>query len=144
MDRLLAVGKESLTRAVGLAPPRTPARLLVLVEDRGAEEEQRREHDRGEHRSEALGLVGELAQRERDHPLADDREDGERREAAEDVDVVGPRELDRARERPADRQRLDQRDGDDQPDEREPDERGRISTRARNGTGGRKTSTPAT
>ena len=84
----------SLLRAVPRFDPPLGARRLVEIEDGGADEHERREHDPGEQCGQPLCLLGELLERQRNGSLTENREDRQRRQSAEDVREVRPRELD--------------------------------------------------
>src|SRR5437868_8562102 len=112
---------------VGIAPPRSGRRAytgsLVEIEQRGAEEEERRDDDVGQEGRRALGRAAAAVQQEQETEAGDEVGDRERRERPERMDVVRPREGDRATEGGADRRLLDHEHGHDEPDEGEPRER---------------------
>ena len=61
--------------------------------------------------------------------MSDENDQRQRRQASEHMDEVGPRELDRSGQRPADAEAFDQRDRDGEAEEREPDETGKDEER---------------
>jgi len=108
---------------VGIAPPRPNSRRLVVVEQRGAEEEYGRDHEeRQECRRDTLELAGP-AEKEEEHRRGQKRHDHQRRERPGGMDVVGPCELEGAAQRWAEAEPLDVRGRHREPDEREPGDR---------------------
>src|SRR2546423_14542731 len=95
-----AVRVESM-RYVGIAPPpRSGGRAynpggLVEVEERGAEEEDRRDHEHGKKRSRVERDPAAAAQQEEERRGGEAAGDRQRRERAERGHVVGPCQLDR-------------------------------------------------
>ena len=77
---------------------RIVARFLVEVQERGAEEEERRDHEARDERGDRQGLVAGATQEEEEAALRQEDEDREGREGAERVDEVRPGEPVRAQE----------------------------------------------
>src|SRR5262245_16267433 len=89
---------------VGIAPPRSGARVydpggLVDIEQRRAEEEQRGEHEQRQERGDTESLVADATQQEEQDETGEERRDHERRERAEGVDEVRAGELHTASQR---------------------------------------------
>src|SRR5215210_5421221 len=104
--------------------PSMVARDLVEVKERSAQEEQRREHEVAEEDRHALGLVARAAQQEDQHRARQEVDDHERGQRPDGVDVVGPRELNGPTEPGPQAQALGEDHRDDEPDERQPSDRG--------------------
>ena len=96
---------------------------MVEVEERAAEEEQRRDDQIGDEDGHPNRVVRLLAEQERERDAGEDEDDHERRQRAEGVDVVGTAQLDGAVQRRPGGRVLDHHHGHDQPDEREPCDR---------------------
>lgn len=99
------------------------SRSLVVVQERGAEEDQRRDDKVGDERGNARLSVRLPVQEQQQHHARDEVDDAERAEGSERVHVVRERELSRTDKR---RPRADPFDHDDrngEPEQRKPRER---------------------
>jgi hypothetical protein len=93
---------------------------LVEVEQGGAEEQQRREHEVGEEHGNADGVVGLRAEHEGERDAGHPEEQDQRRQRAGRVDVVGAAEPHRTANRRPHPRPLDERHRHDEPGEAEP------------------------
>src|SRR6478672_13775271 len=119
---------------VGIAlPPRSGARLysrfLVDVQDRGAEHEDRSQHEQREERRDAQRLIAQLAQREEQDETCQEDGDEQRRERTQRVDVVGPGELNASPQGVEKAATLDKRRRNRKAEEREPGDRHEVDPR---------------
>ena len=96
--------------------------MLVVVEQRRAEVEQRRENEVGQEDGDAFGLVGLVAQQEAEAEPREEIDDRERRQRSERVRVVGTAQAESALDRRAWSGSFQQRDRNGKPNEREPGE----------------------
>src|SRR3954471_1181424 len=112
------------------APPRSGVRLysrsLIDVQHRGAENEDRCEHQTREHCGDMQRLPAAFADREEQHQAGEHDRDRQRHERAERVRVIGARELNAAPQRVGIPPALDERSRDGQTDERQPRKRQRV------------------
>ena len=97
---------------------------MVEVEERGAEEDQRRDDDACEERGHAERRLALLAQEEDEDSLREQRQDRQGRERAQRVHVVRAAELCPPLEGRLEADPFDDRRRDGEPDEGEPHQRG--------------------
>ena len=99
------------------------SRGLVVVQERSAEEDQRRDDEVGDERGDARCGVGLPMEEQEQHHARDEVDDAERAEGSERVHVVREREPSRADERRPRADPLDENDRDSEPEQRQPRER---------------------
>src|SRR6266508_3170834 len=114
-----AVQRSPAARAHALGALSLSAGSLVEVQDRRADEQQRRENDVGESRSHPLRRLTAGAEQEREHQPREVEDDHKRREPARRVHVIGSGEPERPPERPTEAEALDHRRGHHPADERQ-------------------------
>ena len=102
------------------------AGVLVDVEQRRPEQEDRRENDERDQRRSPHRLVAEAVQQEDEDEPAEEDDDHERGQRSECVHVVGSREPRAATQRSAESALLDERGGCAEADEREERERDEV------------------
>jgi len=119
-------------RYVGIAPPPRSGgraynpRRLIEVEERGPEEEDRRDDEVSEEACDPRRRLPGSVQKQDEHEPDEHEREQECRERSRGVDVVGPGKLDGPTERVAETSPLDHSHRDDQTDEREPGHRGQC------------------
>src|SRR5262245_11165656 len=106
-----------LGRVLELTRPGPKTSRLVQVEDGGADEQHRREHEVGEQRRRALGHLAPSAEQQREHQPDDVEDDHERRQPSEGVDEIDPGQPVRAAEAVGKARVLDEGGGNDPADE---------------------------
>lgn len=99
------------------------SRSLVVVQERGAEEDQRRDDEVGDERGNARRGVRLPVQEQQQHHARDEVDDAECAEGSERVHVVRERELSRTDERRPAADPLDQDNRYGEPEQRKPRER---------------------
>src|SRR5439155_16067633 len=124
-------------RYVGIPPPRSSSVRaytggLVSVEDRRTEKEQRAECDPCDRRRRRGGVVRKRPQEIEDDTLAQHDDDGESAEPTQGVHEIGTRKLYGTRKRRTEAPALEEGDGNDHPEEREPREAGQDECQRQN------------
>src|SRR5437588_12806570 len=95
---------------------------LILVEERRAEEQNRRDHEVRQEPGDRDRRLACPAEQEEEDRLAQEDDDDERREAAERVYVIGARQLEGSTDRRTKPASVDEHHRHGEPDEREPGE----------------------
>lgn len=99
------------------------SRRLVVIQERGAEEDERRDDKIGDERGDARRGVCLPVEEQQQHHPRDEVNDAERAEGSKLVHVVGERELPGTNERGATADPFDQGNGNGEPEQRKPCER---------------------
>jgi len=116
-------------RYVGIAPPPRSGsraynpRRLIEVEERGPEEEHRRDDEVSEEACDPSRRLAGPVQEQDEHEADEHEREQECRQRSRGMDVVGAGKLDGPAERLAETSALDDSHWDDQTDEREPGHR---------------------